>query len=149
MRKEPAREFYVNGHRCQIEYERREKYSGWIDGEQITTSHAPKRIRETLISDAKYRVEVKPEFDDVLRAVYDFLERQTDRDGNYLWVYNQSAIDEVTPMDTVGYTYTALLDLEGQGYIEQERVVMDLNVDKMWRVVDDDPEDLSGNTFNY
>lgn len=147
MRKEPAREFFVNGHRCQIECERREKYSGWIDGEQITTSHAPSRIRETLISDAKYRPEVEPEFDAVLRAVYDFLERQTDRDGNYLWVYNDIAVEAVTPTVEVGNAYTALLDLEGQGYIEEERVVMELNVDKMWRVVDD-PEELSGSTLN-
>lgn len=127
-------EFFVNGHHCEIKYERREHYTGWINGEQITSSHNTAHIRQTLIDDAKYRVEREPEFWKIVRAVYKFIESQTDREtGDYLWVYNDVVMNQVTPLNSIGPAYRALLSLKGDGLVEEGQICMDMNVEKMWR----------------
>lgn len=137
MRKEPASEFFVNGYRCEIKYESRDHYSGWLEGEKIISGHSTSHIRETLISDAKWRVETEPDFWKVCRAVHNFVESQTDRDGEQLWVYRDAVIHQVTPTESVNHAYSALLELENLGLVEKESIVMDSNVDKMFRAVPD------------
>jgi len=138
-----AGEFYVNGHQCEVKYERREHYSGWIDGEQITSGHNTSHIRETLIDDAKYRVEAEPDFWKVCRAVHNFVVSQTDRDGNQLWVYNETVINNVTPLESVGPAYSALLELENIGLVEEGQICMDLNIEKMWKAVPEAEVDVT------
>lgn len=133
-----TKEFFVNGHRCEVQCEGRDRYTGWIDGEKITSGHNTSNIRETLINDAKYRAEVEPEFWRVCRAVYNFIESQSDENGDHLWVYNGVVTSQVTPLDDVGQTYRALLKLESDGVIEEGQICMDLNVEEMWRATGKD-----------
>jgi hypothetical protein len=135
MRTKSARTFFVNGHKCEIRCERREHYTGWVDGEKIESGHNTKWLREELISDAKYRPEVQADFGEIAEAVYHFVKAQTDRDGNPLWVHNDVIIKQVTPTETVGDAYSALLKLEGFGYVEKGEICMDLNAEPMWRAV--------------
>lgn len=131
--------FFVNGYRCEITYERREHYKGWVAGEEICSSHNTSHIRDKLVEDAKWREEIDPDFAEVCEAVYNFVESQTDRDGDYLWVYNDVVMNQVTPLDNVGPAYRALLELADHGLLEEGQICMDLNVEKMWRATGKEP----------
>lgn len=128
-----ARTFFVHGYKCEIEHEGRESYKGYFDGEELTSSHNTSHLRDELIEHAKWNEETEIDESEVAKAVLDFLDKQTDRDGNHLWVYNDVVVEQVTPLDSVGPAYTALLILHDEGLVEQGKICMELNVEKMWR----------------
>jgi len=138
---ESAREFFVNGYQCEIRYERREHYTGWLEGEKIASSHNTSHIRQELINDAKWRVEKEPDFWKVCRAVHNFVEAQSDRDGEPVWVYRDTVINKVTPLEDVGPAYSALLELESFGLVEKGQIAMDLNVEEMFRAIPEEELD--------
>lgn len=136
--------FFVNAHKCEVRYEHREHYTGWVSGEKITSGGNPNHVRSTLIRDAKYREQGDADFHEVAEAVLAFLKRQ--KDDGYLWVYNDVVMDYVTPQNSVGPAYSALLQLESIGVVEEGNICMDLNVEQMWRATGKDieePEELS------
>lgn len=129
-----ATEFFVNGHHCKVESEHRAKYSGWLDGEQYTTGHSVQNVREEIIESAKWMVEVEPDFWKVCRAVDNFLQAQRDyNEGEYRWTHTDTVISQVTPGSSVGVAYTALMELESFACVEKGKIVMERNVEKMWR----------------
>lgn len=124
-------EFFVNGHICEIKYERREKYSGWIDGEKIDSSHNPKAVADTIKFDAKYREPVEEDFSDVVKAVYEYIDK---KDG---WVHTKAVRGAIYPLeDHPKNDYRALFQLEEEGFIEEGKVFMGLNDAKMWRTTE-------------
>ena len=137
---EDAGEFFVNGHQCLVRCKGRAHWVGLIGGEQIVSSHNASHVRSELIDQAKYQVEVEPDFWKVCRAVHNFLQRQTTRDDEYIWTYRDTVINKVTPLNDVGPAYRALLELESLGLVEKGQIAMDLNVEEMFRATEADTD---------
>ena len=131
-----ATEFFVNGHFCTVVNEGREHYSGYIDGDKICTGHGVYDTRRQLINDAKWRVGVEPDFWKICNAVHNFLQDQARLNGATRWVYQGTIQEQVTPCNTVGPTYNALLELEHLDAVEKEEIVMSSNVEKMFRAIE-------------
>lgn len=126
-----ANTFFVNGHKCEIEYVRREKYMGKINGEEILSSHNTTHIREQLVSDAKYRVEENVEMEELGEAIADYL------DGTDMWVPTDVIQEAITPEDFFSGVYEVLHIFEDEGVVEKTKYYDGLNPEDMWRLVDD------------
>jgi len=134
-------EFFVNGHHCKVEYERREHYSAWLDGEKIDTGHNRAHLAELLIDDAKYRTEREYDFWKVVRATHRFADSVRNDSG---WVLEETARNAIFPHDDFGGdVISAFYELEDFGMAEQSEVFIGLNPERMWRITDKDIEEVN------
>jgi len=134
-------EFWVNGHHCKVKYERREHYTGWIDGEKITSGHNTAHIKKALINDAKYRVECDYDFWKVVRATHNYVDSARNDSG---WVLEETIRNQIFPQedDFGGDAMSALFELEEFGMAEQSEVLIGLNPERMWRTTDKSIEEV-------
>jgi len=129
----PPREFFVNGHNCQIKREGRERYSGWINGEQVVDSYDPTHVQDSLLRDTKYREQRAPEFWKEVRAVHRYVD---DKDG---WVLGNTIGEAVYPDNTTGVRYLMkAYELQSLGLLEKDTIFTGLNDEDMWRSTEED-----------
>lgn len=118
--------FYVNGHLCEVNCVGREQWQGLIEGEIIKEGHNPPHLAKTLHQDAKYRVSIEPNKDEVQDVIFEYL------DGIDGWVLGKAVDEAIFPGDITG-SYPYLLRLQSNGRITNEKIYTGLNHDNMWR----------------
>lgn len=126
-----ASEFYVNGYQCTIEIVHRDHYAGYVEDEQIESSHSTNHIRNQLIDDAKWRESIEPDYWKIVRATHNYIKQF---DG---WVYGDSIRNAIQPEESPATdVQSAFFDLESFDLIERGELHMGSGTKKMWRPLD-------------
>lgn len=96
--------FWVNGHKCEYEWEHRAALTGYIDGEKACTGSSRKHITDELRAEAKYRPEDgEPDIGDVANATQAYM-RSVDE-----WILERTIVEALFPeRDSLGGPSTAV-----------------------------------------